>query len=126
MCCNEFSENGAAKISCSQECCGDIVNLKTYSNFYKDKMRRENTLENIATLQDKREAIIERSFWEYIQHKQGLYKTRKTPGKQSLFSGVLRCGAAGAIITLLNITTAPIMWAIEALALIPTIFVWIH
>lgn len=84
-----------AKILRCREYCGDVINLKTYSNSYKDKKRRENAVKNMVILQDIHEAIIERSLWEYIQHKRGLYKTRKNSGKQSLFSGVLRCGDCG-------------------------------
>lgn len=92
---HRWASTTVAKILCSREYCGDIVNLKTYSNSYKDKKRRENAVENMVILQDKHEAIIERSFWEYIQHKQSLHKMRKNSGKQSLFSGVLRCGDCG-------------------------------
>lgn len=60
-----------------------------------DKKRRENAAEKMAILQGKHEAIIERSFWEYIQHNQSLRKTRKNSGKQSLFFGVLCCGDCG-------------------------------
>ena len=90
-----WASTTVAKILCSREYCGDIVNLKTYSNSYKDKKRRENAVENMVILQGKHEAIIERSLWEYIQHKQSLHRTRKNSGKQSLFSGVLRCGDCG-------------------------------
>lgn len=90
-----WASTTVAKILCCQEYCGDIVNLKTYSNSYKDKKRRENAVENMVILQDVHEAIIDRSFWEYIQYKQNLHKTRKKSGKQSLFSGFLRCGDCG-------------------------------
>ena len=90
-----WASTTVSKILRSREYCGDVVNLKTYSNSYKDKKRRENTVENMIILQGIHEAIIERSFWEYIQHKQNLYKARKNLGKQSLFSGVLRCGDCG-------------------------------
>lgn len=83
------------KILCNREYCGDVVNLKTYSNSHKDKKRRENTVENMVILQDVHEAIIDRSFWEYIQYKQNLHKMRRKSGKQSLFSGFLRCGDCG-------------------------------
>lgn len=52
---------------------------------YKDKKRRGNAVGDMIILQDVREAIIERSFWAYIQHKQRLHKTKKESGKQSLF-----------------------------------------
>ena len=90
-----WASTTVAKILCCREYCGDIVNLKTYSNSYKDKKRRENAVENMVILQDVHEAIIDRSFWEYIQYKQNLHKTRKKSGKQSLFSGFLRCGDCG-------------------------------
>lgn len=90
-----WASTTVAKILRSREYCGDVINLKTYSNSYKDKKRRENAVENMIILRDIHEAIIERSFWEYIQHKQNLYKTRKNSGRQSLFSGVLRCGDCG-------------------------------
>lgn len=57
-----WASTTVAKILCSREYCGDIVNLKTYSNSYKDKKRRESAVENMVILQDKHEAIIERSF----------------------------------------------------------------
>lgn len=90
-----WASTTVAKILCSREYCGDVVNLKTYSNSYKDKRRRENAVENMIILRDVHEAIIDRPFWEYIQHKQNLYRMRKKPGKQSLFSGFLRCGDCG-------------------------------
>ena len=90
-----WASTTVAKILCRREYCGDVVNLKTYSYSYKDKKRRENAIEDMIILQDIHEAIIERSFWEYIQHKQRLHKTRKESGKQSLFSGFLRCGDCG-------------------------------
>lgn len=90
-----WASTTVAKILCSREYCGDVVNLKTYSTSYKDKKRRENTVENMVILQNVHEAIIDRSFWEYIQHKHNLHKMRKKSGKQSLFSGFLRCGDCG-------------------------------
>ncbi len=90
-----WASTTVTKILCSREYCGDVVNLKTYSNSYKDKKRRENAVENMVILQDVHEAIIDRSFWEYIQYKQNLHKIRKKSGKQSLFSGFLRCGDCG-------------------------------
>lgn len=90
-----WASTTVTKILRSREYCGDVINLKTYSNSYKDKKRRENAAENMVILQGIHEAIIERSFWEYIQHKQNLYRTKKNSGRQSLFSGVLRCGDCG-------------------------------
>ena len=49
----------------------------------------------MVILQDVHEAIIDHSFWEYIQYKQSLHKIRRKSGKQSLFSGFLRCGDCG-------------------------------
>lgn len=90
-----WASTTVAKILRSREYCGDVVNLKAYSNSYKDKKRRENAVENMIILRDVHEAIIDRSFWEYIQYKQNLHKTRKKSEKQSLFSGFLRCGDCG-------------------------------
>ncbi|HAP15702.1 MAG TPA: recombinase, partial [Lactococcus sp.] len=81
-----WASTTVAKILCSREYCGDVVNLKTYSTSYKDKKRKKNTVENMVILQDVHEAIIDRSYWEYIQHKQNLHKMRRKSGKQSLFS----------------------------------------
>ena len=77
-----WASTTVSKILHSREYCGDVINLKTYSNSYKDKKRRENTVENMIILRNIHEAIIERSFWEYIQHKQNLYKARKNLGKR--------------------------------------------
>ena len=49
----------------------------------------------MVILQNIHEAIIDRSFWDYIQGKQNLHKMRKKSGKQSLFSGFLCCGDCG-------------------------------
>lgn len=49
----------------------------------------------MVILRDAHTPIIERSFWEYLQCKFNLRKSRKRAGKQSLFSGFLRCGDCG-------------------------------
>lgn len=90
-----WSSTTVAKILCSQEYCGDVVNLKTYSNSYKDKKRRENSAAKMVILRNVHQPIIERSLWEYIQHKRKQHKVRKKAGKPSLFSGFLRCGNCG-------------------------------
>ena len=90
-----WAASTVAKILRSQKYCGDIVNLKTYSNSYKDKKRHESPREKMAILRNVHEPIIERSFWEYIQSKLNNLKSRKRAGKQSLFSGFLRCGDCG-------------------------------
>lgn len=84
-----------AKILRDQRYCGDVVNLKTYSNSYKDKKRHENTRDKMIILKDVHPPIIERSLWEYIQDKLNSQKTRKRAGEPSLFSGLLRCGDCG-------------------------------
>lgn len=92
---NRWSATTIAKILRDQRYCGDVVNLKTYSNSYKDKKRYMNTPENMVVIKNIHEPIIERSLWEYIQCKLETRKTRQKAGEQSLFSGFLRCGDCG-------------------------------
>lgn len=92
---NRWSATTVAKILRDQRYCGDVVNLKTYSNSYKDKKRYMNTPENMVVIKNVHEPIIERSLWEYIQCKLETRKTRQKAGEQSLFSGFLRCGDCG-------------------------------
>jgi site-specific DNA recombinase len=92
---NCWSATTVAKILRDQRYCGDVVNLKTYSNSYKDKKRHINTPENMVVMKNIHEPIIERSLWEYIQCKLETRKTRQKAGDQSLFSGFLRCGDCG-------------------------------
>lgn len=84
---NRWSATTVAKILRDQRYCGDVVNLKTYSNSYKDKKRYMNTPENMVVIKNVHEPIIERSLWEYIQCKLETRKTRQKAGEQSLFSG---------------------------------------
>lgn len=90
-----WSATTVSKILRDQRYCGDVVNLKTYSNSYKDKKRHENTKDKMIILKDVHPPIIERSLWEYIQDKLNSQKARKRAGEPSLFSGFLRCGDCG-------------------------------
>lgn len=84
-----------SKILRDQRYCGDVVNLKTYSNSHKDKKRLKNTTDKMIILKEVHAPIIERSLWEYIQDKLSSQKVRKRAGEPSLFSGFLRCGDCG-------------------------------
>ena len=56
------------KILTTQEYCGDIINFKTYSKWYKNKKRYANEPENIVIFKDVNPAIIERAVYEKIQN----------------------------------------------------------
>ncbi len=89
-----WNASTVAQILGRQEYCGDVLNLKTYSNSIKDKRRRLSPPNKVVVLRDVHEPIIERSAWEYIQNKRSA-KQRRKAGKQSLFSGFLKCADCG-------------------------------
>ena len=57
------------KIFSQQEYCGDIINFKTYSKFFKNKRRYPNYKENWAVFKNTNEPIIDREVFEQVQEK---------------------------------------------------------
>ena len=63
----KWCKSTVEKILRQQEYCGDIVNFKTYSNSFKNKVRIPNPEENWAVFKNVHEPIIEREVWEQVQ-----------------------------------------------------------
>lgn len=91
----KWASSTVAQILSRQECCGDVVNLKTYSNSLRDSKRRKNSHNKMVVLKDVHEPIIERPVWEHVQQKRANNRNTRKARKQSLFSGFLRCGDCG-------------------------------
>lgn len=85
------------KILTLQEYCGDVINFKSYSKFYKMKKRIENPEENRAIFLNVHEAIIDRQTWEKVQTLQKGTRRKKPTVTQepSVFSGLLKCPECG-------------------------------
>ena len=85
------------KILTLQEYCGDVINFKSYSKFYKMKKRIENPEENRAIFLNVHEAIIDRQAWEKVQALQKGTRRKKPTVTQepSVFSGLLKCPECG-------------------------------
>lgn len=85
------------KILTLQEYCGDVINFKSYSKFYKMKKRIENPEENRAIFLNVHEAIIDRQTWEKVQALQKGTRRKKPTVTQepSVFSGLLKCPECG-------------------------------
>jgi len=91
-----WKSSSVSQILQRQEYCGDILNMKTYTNSFKDKKRRANPVEKMSIIKNVHEPIIDRHLWEYVQQKRENKKnSRRKSGKQPLFSGFLRCGDCG-------------------------------
>ncbi len=120
----QWSSTTVGKILRDQRYCGDVVNLKTYSNSYKDKKRRSNPQEKHIVFYNVHEPIVERTFWQYIQCKLNTQKVKNTLVNNLCFLVFYAVGIVEAIsiiilireIQALNITTVQTMWAIEVLA----------
>lgn len=83
------------KILSQQEYCGDIINFKTYSKSFKNKIRIENSKENWAVFKDINEPIIDRETFETVQKFISKTKRRapkKENGERSIFNGLIYCG----------------------------------
>ena len=63
----KWCKSTVEKILRQQEYCGDIVNFKTYSKSFKNKVRIPNPEENWAVFKNVHEPIIEREVWEQVQ-----------------------------------------------------------
>lgn len=91
-----WNKSTVHKILSMQEYCGDVINFKTYSISYKNKIRHANNPENILVFKDVHEAIIDRITFETIQLKRGNVRRRKTSdGERNMFSGLLVCPDCG-------------------------------
>jgi len=89
-----WSESTIYNILSTQEYCGDIINLKTYSKSFKLKKRYDNP--NKAIHKDVHEPIVERAVFERIQQvRKKIRKRTKNDGKRNLFSGKLICADCG-------------------------------
>jgi hypothetical protein len=87
------------KILGLKEYCGDVINFKTYTKSYKNKKRRENSIENMAILKDVHEPIISRDIFELIQEKRLNKRKRQTlTGEKNMFSGLLYCEECGSVL----------------------------
>lgn len=85
-----------SKMLALQEYCGDIINFKTYSKSYKNKVRHQNTKENRAIFENVHEPIIERDVWEAVQLKRGKVRNKRmVSGEHNMFSGLLECSTCG-------------------------------
>lgn len=91
----KWASSSIVQILRRQEYCGDVINLKTYSNSLRDNKRRPNCRDKMIVLKNVHESIIERSIWEHVQQKRQQNKRMRKAGKQLLFSGFLRCGDCG-------------------------------
>lgn len=91
----KWRSSTVTQILTRQEYCGDVVNLKTYSNSFKDRRRHLNKTNEIVILKDVHVPIIDRTIWAHIQQKRSENQIRRKSGKRSLFSGFLRCGDCG-------------------------------
>lgn len=87
-----------AKMLEQQEYCGDIINFKSYSKSFRNKIRVENPKENWAVFKDVHEPIIDRETWERVQELTKNSKRRKPKNenvKKSIFTNLLYCGDCG-------------------------------
>jgi len=94
---HRWNQSTIQKILTSQEYCGDIINFKTYSKSFKNKVRIENDPENMAIFKDVHEPVIPRELWERVQQKRKS-STVKQPVKKSepnIFAGLLVCADCG-------------------------------
>ncbi|MDD4495024.1 MAG: DUF4368 domain-containing protein [Eubacteriales bacterium] len=93
---NFWKHSTISKILSCQEYCGDIINFKTYSKSYKNKVRHKNAKENHVVFENVHEPIIQRDIWEAVQLKRGKVRnTRKATGEHNMFSGLLECSTCG-------------------------------
>ncbi len=94
-----WKDSTISKILTQQEYCGDVINFKTYSKFFKDKTRRDNPEENWVTFKDVHEPIIDRDTFEQVQKKIVKKPKHRAPkpqnGEKSIFSDLLYCADCG-------------------------------
>jgi hypothetical protein len=81
---NHWNSSTVSKILSLQECCGDVINFKTYSKSFKLKRRIQNNPENMAVFKDVHEAIVSRSDWEKVQarHQQKTPPDKRCQGQR--------------------------------------------
>jgi hypothetical protein len=93
-----WKHSTASKILSLQEYCGDVVNFKTYSKSYKNKMRHKNPAENLLVFADVHEPVIDRETWGMVQKKRGKIRNTRAAktGEHNMFSGLLVCSTCGA------------------------------
>ncbi len=94
----KWKNSTIAKILSRREYCGDIVNFKTYSKSFKNKVRIDNPEENWVIFKDRHEPIIDRETFELVQ-KLTLNTKRRAPKEEnadkSMFCDLLYCADCG-------------------------------
>jgi DNA invertase Pin-like site-specific DNA recombinase len=89
-----WSDSTIHNILSTQEYCGDIINLKTYSKSFKLKTRYDNP--DKAIHKDVHEPIIDRAVFERIQQtRKKVRKRANRDGKINMFSGKMVCADCG-------------------------------
>ena len=91
-------QTSTVQIFAQREYCGDIVNFKTYSKSYKNKVRLKNPMENQMIFENVHEVIIEREEWERVQEKRSKIRCIAKPGttRTNMFAGLLVCATCSA------------------------------
>lgn len=94
----KWCKSSVSKILANQEYCGDVINFKTYSKSFKNKIRFDNPQENWAVFKDVHEPIIDRDSFEQVQKLIG--KTRRRNPKpdnweRNMFCDLLYCADCG-------------------------------
>ena len=94
----KWCKSSVSKILANQEYCGDVINFKTYSKSFKNKIRFDNPQENWAVFKGVHEPIIDRDSFEQVQKLIG--KTRRRNPKpdnweRNMFCDLLYCADCG-------------------------------
>ena len=94
----KWCKSSVSKILANQEYCGDVINFKTYSKTFKNKIRFDNPQENWAVFKGVHEPIIDRDSFEQVQKLIG--KTRRRNPKpdnweRNMFCDLLYCADCG-------------------------------
>lgn len=94
----KWCKTTVAKILAQQEYCGDVINFKTYSKSFKNKMRLDNPPENWIVFKDVHEPIIDRDTFEQVQKLIENTKRRapkKENAEKNMFCDLLYCADCG-------------------------------
>ena len=94
----KWCKTTVSKILANQEYCGDVINFKTYSKSFKNKIRFDNPQENWAIFKDVHEPIIDRDSFLQVQKLIGKTRRRKPKAEnweRNMFCDLLYCADCG-------------------------------
>ncbi len=94
----KWGNTTVGKILSQQEYCGDVINFKSYSKSFKNKVRIDNPKENWKIFKDVHEPIIDRETFEVVQKRIASGKRRPPNPKhaeKNMFCGLVYCADCG-------------------------------